>query len=93
MEKSTGTSGEKHILTATARSRAVIGGVREVESFDEESVVLLTDCGELTLLGEDLHIGTLDIARGTVEVTGQIDSIFYGEGKAPRRGFFSRIFG
>ncbi len=93
MEKASTESAKKHTLTATARAHAVIGGVREVESFDEESVILLTDCGELTVTGEGLHIGTLDIARGTVEVTGQIDSVFYGEGKDTRRGFWSRLFG
>ncbi len=84
---------KKHTLVIGARESAEIGGVCEVESFDEQAVVLKTDCGELTLEGEGLHVGTLDIARGIVAVSGQINALYYSNGAPQRRGLRSRLFG
>ena len=90
-EKTTGET-PKHALTLTARNRAEISGVTEVESFDEHGVVLVTDCGEMTIEGESLRVGTLDIARGVVEVTGTVGGIFYRDAAPERRRSRSRLF-
>ena len=87
------TAAKKHTVSALARERAEINGVSEVISFDEQSVILVTDCGELTLEGQGLHVGTLDIQRGLVEVTGQIDALIYSDKAAAKRGLRARIFG
>ena len=84
---------KKHTLVLDERTRAEIGGVSEVESFDDQSVVLVTVCGGLTIEGEGLRIGTLDIARGVVEVSGKIAAIFYNDQAPARRGFRARFFG
>jgi sporulation protein YabP len=81
-----------HTLSLTARSRVEITGVCEVESFDTQYVVLITDCGELTLEGEELHVGTLDISRGVVHVQGQIIALLYSDGtRAARKGRRRRL--
>ena len=77
---------KKHTLHIDARTRAMIEGVCEVESFDEQSVVLLTDCGEMTLEGEGLHVSTLDMARGVVAVDGRIDAVLYADNIVPKKG-------
>lgn len=82
-----------HRLTVAARERAEIAGVTEVESFDENTVVLTTVCGELTVEGEGLHVSTLDIARGAVVVEGKINGMSYSS-TAPRpKGLRARLFG
>ncbi|MBQ8357238.1 MAG: sporulation protein YabP [Clostridia bacterium] len=86
-------SAKKHTLTVGTRQQIAISGVTEVESFDEQTVILVTDCGELTLEGEGLHIGTLDIARGVVEVTGRLNGAYYSDGAPARRGLRARFFG
>ena len=83
----------EHTLSLVARTRAEITGVREVESFDEQTVVLLTDCGEMTLEGEGMHVSTLDIARGVVAVDGRIGAVYYGDTQPARRGLRARLFG
>ena len=90
-EKTTGET-PKHALTLTARNRAEISGVTEVESFDEHSVILVTDCGEMTVEGEDLRVGALDIARGVIEVTGTVGGVYYRDAAPARRGLRSRLF-
>ena len=84
---------KKHAVSALARERAEINGVSEVISFDEQSVILVTDCGELTLEGQGLHVGTLDIQKGLVEVTGRIDALLYSDKAVAKRGLRAKIFG
>lgn len=84
---------KKHTLTLGQRAHAEITGVTEVESFDEQTVVLRTDCGELTVEGEALHIGTLDIARGVVMVDGRVDGVYYSDATPRRGGLRGRLFG
>lgn len=84
---------KKHALSLTARAALCVSGVIEVKSFDEQSVLLKTDCGDLAVEGSDLHVSTLDIARGVVELTGQVSGLYYGDGASTGRGWRARLFG
>ncbi len=91
---------EKHILPARShaitlenRQRAGITGVSDVLSFNEQEVVLVTEGGEITLIGEGLHIARLNLEDGQLVVEGDIAGIEYGAPALQRRGgFLSRIF-
>lgn len=76
----------KHTLHTEARRGAHIEGVCEVVSFDEQSVVLRTACGELVIEGEGLHVSTLDMARGVVSVDGGVSAFLYADETAPKKG-------
>lgn len=76
---------KKHTLMQTARQKAVISGVLRVNSFDEQLISLATDCGEMTVEGEGLHVGVLDIERGAVELEGLIHAVYYSEAAPQRR--------
>ena len=84
---------KKHTLSVLARGQASIAGVTEVESFDEHCVVVQTDCGEMTVEGEGLHVGALDIAKGEIEITGHIGAISYADATPAKRGLRARLFG
>ena len=84
---------KKHTLSIGTRTHATISGVCKVESFDEGTVELQTDCGQLTVEGEGMHVGTLDIERGIVELDGQINGVYYSNATSPKKGFRARIFG
>lgn len=81
-----------HTLSLDNRRRLRVSGVTEVESFDEQTVVLHTSCGILLVRGQGLHMQTLSIDGGQVAVDGTIISMVYEE---PQKsgGFFSRLFG
>lgn len=79
-----------HNLQLKARRQLIIGGVTDVKSFDEQQIELLTDCGALTVEGEELHIGTLDIAGGTVAVQGNVCALYYSDTAPTGRGRRSR---
>ncbi|NLL71552.1 MAG: sporulation protein YabP [Epulopiscium sp.] len=54
-----------------------ITGVIDVLTFDEETVILDTDRGMLTLRGMDLHVQRLDLERQELELEGELESLVY----------------
>lgn len=84
---------KKHALSVVTRAKSSITGVTEVDSFDEHCVILKTDCGEMTVEGEGLHVGALDIAKGEIEITGRICAIYYSDAAPVKRGLRARLFG
>ena len=81
-----------HQLHLDSRARLSMTGVVEVESFDENTIVLTTTRGTLVVRGEGLHLQLLRLDGGEVLVDGTVDSLSY-EDAAPAGGFFARLFG
>lgn len=81
-----------HHVIIEGRSRATISGVEDVESFDENSVTMVTSRGTLVLTGSGLRVDRLSIDKGELNVEGQVDSMQYLD-DAERRGFWARLFG
>ena len=75
------------------RRLLTVSGVSDVDSFDEESVVVFTDLGLLTIKGSSLHINRLSIEVGELSVEGEITSLSYSDVQ-PRgsSSFFSKVF-
>ena len=89
----TGTAAASYGFTVTARKEMSISGVREVDSFDEESVSLHTAGGDMIIEGKGLRIGVLDTDRGVVTLSGRIDGVYYStEDQDEKRGFWARLF-
>jgi sporulation protein YabP len=80
-----------HMLCLHDRQSLSVSGVRDVDSFDEETVVMYTDLGELTVKGVGLHIHRLNIESGDVSVEGKVDSLYYTEPRM-QGGFFGKLF-
>ncbi len=81
----------KHTLLLDSRERLEITGVSDVKGFNEETISVLTDRGNLIIKGEELHISRLSLETGDVSVDGKINSLQY-LGDAPAKGVLSRIF-
>ena len=84
-----------HNVIMENRKKISVSGVDDVESFNEEEIVLHTEnMGVLVLKGSDLHINRLNVDSGDVNITGEIDSMEYVavslKSKGP--GLFSRMF-
>ena len=67
----------KQLLTLTDRRELRLDGVKEVLSFDENSLLLSGGVGLLQILGGDLRVQALDSGRGEITVHGRIDGLFY----------------
>ena len=88
-----GRSAQPHSLSLSDRRRLTVSGVEDVESFDEDTVVLATGGGALTVRGSGLKIEKLSLDGGELVVEGRIDSLDYAENSPGRRSFFGRLLG
>ena len=53
-----------HSVVLEDRRRLTVSGVSDVDSFDEQMIVVFTELGELTVKGADLHISRLSLEMG-----------------------------
>ncbi len=75
------------------REKLSISGVIDVESFNDECVVVDTDLGLLVIRGVDLHINKLNLDSSELNVEGDIISLEYSDREISRKGgFLSRMF-
>ncbi len=85
---------KKHVISMENRERLTICEVEDVESFDEEKVVVVTSMGVLTVLGCDFRIHKLNVDDGQLVIEGMVDELKYSQGgrREQQGGFFSRLF-
>ena len=94
VEQAATTVKSPHTLNIDKRKRAVITGVMDVFSFQENEVILKIDSGEMVLTGQNLHISKLLLEEGQLHVEGQLDGVVYQAG-ARHEGkgrFWKRVF-
>ena len=88
--------GMAHKIILNNRNQGNLTGILDVISFDENTIVLDTDMGLLTIKGKDLHVSRLTVEKGEMEVEGQIDSLAYSSNEAYRKAgqsILARLFG
>ncbi len=81
-----------HQLSLEGRRMLRASGVLDVDSFDEKTVVILTDLGVLTIEGEDLHINRLNVENGDIVIEGAMDALHYADLKEKGGGLFKGLF-
>lgn len=74
------------------RSKLSVSGVKDVDSFDEQAIIAYTDFGELTISGVKLHIESLSIEVGQLNVVGKINSLVYLDQAPKSSGLFGKLF-
>lgn len=86
-------SDESHRIDLLDRARLQVSGVREVISFDEDTVLLRTVCGTMKIEGSAMHVSALNVDRGELILDGRVDGISYEGDGAEKSGFWGRLFG
>lgn len=83
-----------HNIIMENRGKISVSGVDDVESFDEQGIVLMTSQGVLTITGEDLHMNTLNVESGDIIIDGEINSLLYTDNEQEKQNtsFLSRLF-
>ena len=84
-----------HKLQLTDRREGNITGVKDVQSFDEKEISLVTETGVLLVKGEELHVTRLDLEKQEVDIGGKVDSLIYSQGTTKAKGgegVFKRLF-
>lgn len=80
-----------HSVIAEDRKKLALSGIKDVISFDEETLLLETVMGRLTVKGAGLHITNFDTASGELSAEGRLYAAVYTADESGG-GFFSRIF-
>ena len=80
-----------NLVTLENREKLTLTGVNDVESFDEQCVVVYTDYGQLTIRGSGLNITKLSVESGDLAVDGNIFFLTYTENR-PNENFFKKLF-
>lgn len=86
---------KKHSFSMDNRNKMALSGILNVESFNEQEIVLETELGILAIKGSDLHMSKLNLETGDLMIDGSIDSCIYSEKqdlKAKGAGILSKLF-
>lgn len=81
-----------HNLILEDRHSLNVSGVSDVDSFDEQTIVLFTDLGELTVRGQNLQINRFSNESGELNMEGKIVSLSYSDEAPKNTGLFGRLF-
>lgn len=85
-------SGTHHILSLDDRNLLTLSGIKEVIGFDEQTISVLTQVGQLVIEGQNLHIDKLNVQSGDLIVTGEIASLIYRDTEQ-KKSFLRRLLG
>lgn len=91
MQENGKTPRRRHSLIMEDRKKLTLTGISDVESFDEQTVTLAADIGELVIKGSALQIKGFSTESGELSLEGEIDSLSYRE-PDKSGGFFSKLF-
>ena len=93
MAEEKGAARAQHRVSMENRRALEITGVTDIDSFDEQTVAVFTDVGELVVRGSSLHISRIDVETGEVNLEGgRIDGVTYTDQRPNRGGLLSRLF-
>lgn len=81
---------QAQMIHISERKNLTVTGVEDVQSFDEESIILKTNLGMLAVDGKALHITHLSVETGELYIEGEIGGVVFFEPSEPKkkRGFF-----
>lgn len=78
---------QMHNLILENRKKLSVSGIEEVESFNEEEIILRTSSsGVLVIKGKCLHINKLNVDTGDVNIAGEITNMDYVDESAKAKG-------
>lgn len=77
-------------IVLSDRARLSITGVEDVQSFDENNIIIKSNCGMIAVDGESLRIDELSTETGKLYIEGHIGGVLFFEPaeSKKKRGFF-----
>ncbi len=95
INSSPNTNAGKHRISLDQRRDCKMTGVVEVHSFDENTVLLETVDGMVTIKGNGLHVSRLNLDKGEADVDGKVDALVYSDRTTLAKkgeGLLTRLF-
>jgi sporulation protein YabP len=87
-------SRKAHNVVLFNKKQMTVSGVIRVENFNESTIVLVTEFGQMTIEGASLHISRLSLETGDMNIDGDIIGLFYSGDSYDKKNsnLFSKIF-
>ena len=83
----------RHNVILENRSKLVLTGITDVDNFDDTTITLFTELGELIIRGRKLHINLMNVETGDLTVEGDICSLVYGDKDRKKKpSTFGKLF-
>ncbi len=84
---------QTHKIILSNRQSGMVSGVLDVISFDEKVIMLATQCGKITIKGDQLHVNQLSLEKGEVDISGRVDTLIYSEDNRMQDGKKESVLG
>ena len=81
----------EHTLSLNNRKTLVIIGISKIKSSEPSSVIIILETSSLIINGSNLSVQQLDIKQGTIEITGDINSLKYSN-QVSKKFSFKNMF-
>ena len=78
-DRNASTANLHHNLILEDRANMNLSGVTDVDCFDERTIRLSTQLGELVIKGRNLHIDSVSVETGDMRISGDVWSLQYGD--------------
>ncbi|MBO5911902.1 MAG: sporulation protein YabP [Clostridia bacterium] len=82
---------QNHGIILENRERLSISGVLDVIGFDDETVLMETELGQLTVKGQNLKVLSFTVEVGSISVEGTVSALVYTG--TTKKGALKRLFG
>lgn len=83
---------EIHVITIDNRRDIKMTGIKDVLSFDEQTLLLDTVAGELTIKGEQLKVSGFTAETGVLTLSGTLFALAY-TASSKKRNMIGRLIG
>jgi len=87
-------SRKTHNVVIVNKKQMTVSGVIRVENFNDSAIMLVTEYGQMTVEGANLHISRLSLETGDMNIDGDIIGLFYSGDSSDKKNsnLFSKIF-
>jgi len=81
-----------HSMIVENRRKIVLTGVKDVESFNENDMIIITHSGGLRVKGRGLEISKINVETGDLEMTGVVTSLHYSDIDRTPNNIITKLF-
>ena len=81
-----------HSIIVENRRKIIITGVKDVESFNENDIVIITHSGALRVRGKNFEIGKISVDTGDLEMSGEVVSLHYSDNDRTPNNVITKLF-
>lgn len=83
-----------HSLLLEERKFGRVTGVRDIHSFNEHEIIVLSEAGKILIKGDQLHVKSLNLEKGEAEIEGKINNFSYltSAAKKKEESVWKRMF-